>query len=88
MHVTVKRFVEDGKPAGIMTLLARDGKIVNFQTYGYRDIEQLLPMERDTIYRVDSMSKIITSVATLMLFEEGWFNLVNQRPRCRRCQDR
>ena len=75
MHATVKRFVEERKHAGLITLLARNGKIVDFQTYGYRDLEQQLPMERDTICRVYSMSKIITCVATLMLFEAGRFNL-------------
>jgi len=75
MHATVKRFVDEGKHAGVITLLARNGKIVDFQTYGYRDVERQLPMERGTICRVYSMSKIITCVATLMLFEEGRFNL-------------
>jgi len=75
MHATVKRFVDEGKHAGIITLLARNGKIVDFQTYGYRDVERQLPMERDTICRVYSMSKIITCVATLLLFEDGRFNL-------------
>jgi CubicO group peptidase (beta-lactamase class C family) len=75
LHATTKRFVEDGKHAGVITLLARDGKIVDFQTYGYRDLEKQTPMERDTICRVYSMSKIITCAAMLMLFEEGKFNL-------------
>jgi len=75
LHATVQRFVDEGKHAGIVTLLVRDGKIVDFQTYGHRDLEKRLPMERDTICRVYSMSKIITCVATLMLFEEGRFNL-------------
>ena len=75
MHATIKRFVTEGKHAGIVTLLARDGQIVDFQAYGYRDLEKRLPMERDTICRVYSMSKIITCVATLMLFEEGRFDL-------------
>lgn len=75
LHATVQRFVDKGTHAGIVTLVARDGKIVDFQTYGYRDLEQRLPMERDTICRVYSMSKIITCVATLTLFEEGRFNL-------------
>jgi CubicO group peptidase (beta-lactamase class C family) len=48
---------------------------VDFQTYGHRDIEKKLLMERDTICRVYSMSKIITSAGTLVLFEEGRFNL-------------
>ncbi len=75
LHATVKRFVGEGQHAGIITLLARDGKIVDFQTYGYRDVERQLPMERDTICRVYSMSKMITSVATLVLVEEGRLNL-------------
>jgi CubicO group peptidase (beta-lactamase class C family) len=75
LHATTKRLVDEGKHAGIITLVARDGRLVDVQTYGYRDLEQKLPMERDTICRVYSMSKIITCVATLMLMEEGHFNL-------------
>jgi len=75
LHATTKWFVTEGQHAGLITLLARDGKIVDFQTYGYRDVERQLPMERDTICRAYSMSKIITSVATLMLVEEGRLNL-------------
>jgi CubicO group peptidase (beta-lactamase class C family) len=48
---------------------------VDLQTYGYRDVERRLPMERDTICRAYSMSKIITCVGTLILLEEGRFNL-------------
>src|SRR2546422_1457797 len=75
LHATTKRLVDEGKHAGIITLVARDGKIVDFQAYGYRDVEKQLPMERDTICRMYSMSKIITCAATLVLFEEGKFNL-------------
>lgn len=75
LHATTRRFVDEGRHAGLITLLARDGKLVDFQTYGYRDLEKQLPMERDTICRVYSMSKIITCAATLVLFEEGKFNL-------------
>jgi CubicO group peptidase (beta-lactamase class C family) len=75
LHATTQSFVDEGKHAGIVTLLVRDGKIADFQTYGYRDLEKRLPMEKDTICRVYSMSKIVTCVATLMLLEEGRFNL-------------
>ncbi len=75
LHATTKRFVDEGQHAGIITLLARDGKLVDFQTYGYRDVEKKLPMKRDTICRAYSMSKIITCVATLMLVEDGRLNL-------------
>ena len=75
LHATTKRFVDEGKHAGIITLLARDGRIADVQALGYRDIEKKLPMERNTICRVYSMSKIITSVGVLVLMEEGRFNL-------------
>jgi CubicO group peptidase (beta-lactamase class C family) len=75
LHETTKRFVDEGKHAGIITLLMHDGRIADFQAYGLRDVEKKLPMERDTICRVYSMSKIITSAATLIVLEEGKFNL-------------
>jgi CubicO group peptidase (beta-lactamase class C family) len=75
LHQTTKRFVDEGKHAGVITLLMRDGAVADFQAFGYRDLERKLPMERDTICRVYSMSKIVTSVATLILLEEGKFNL-------------
>ena len=75
LHATTKRFVDEGKHAGIITLIARDGEIVDVQALGLRDVEKQLPMERDTIVRVYSMSKIITCAATLMLMEDGKFNL-------------
>src|SRR5678810_538412 len=74
LHQTTKEFVDQGLHSGIITLIARNGKIVDFQTYGYRDVEKHLPMERDTICRMYSMSKIITCAATLMLMEDGRFN--------------
>jgi CubicO group peptidase (beta-lactamase class C family) len=75
LHATTQRFVDEGKHAGIITLVARGGRVVDVYACGYRDIEKGLPMQRDTICRVYSMSKIITCVATLTLFEEGRFNL-------------
>jgi CubicO group peptidase (beta-lactamase class C family) len=74
-HATVRRFVDESLHAGIITLVARDGRIVDVQAIGYRDVERKLPMQRDTICRVYSMSKIITSVAVLTLLEDGRFNL-------------
>src|SRR5438309_11776480 len=51
LHAITKRFVDEGQHAGVITLLARNGRLVDFQTYGYRDVEKKLPMERDTICR-------------------------------------
>jgi CubicO group peptidase (beta-lactamase class C family) len=75
LHATTRRFVDEGQHAGVITLIARNGRLIDFQTYGYRDLEKKLPMERDTICRIYSMSKIITCVGVLALFEEGRFNL-------------
>lgn len=74
-HATTKRFVDDGRHAGIITLLARNGAIADVQTYGFRDVAGKLPMTRDTICRIYSMSKIITSVGVLVLLEDGRLNL-------------
>ena len=60
---------------GFLTVVARRGKIVHFETIGMRDIENKKPIEPDTIFRIYSMSKPITSVAVMMLYEEGHFQL-------------
>jgi CubicO group peptidase (beta-lactamase class C family) len=67
--------VDEGKYAGMTLLLARNGRIVDWQNYGLRDLEQRLPFEKDTIVRIYSMSKILTSVAALTLHEEGRLKL-------------
>ena len=75
MHARLDRFVADGEIAGAISLVARQGKIVDVHTTGLRDREQRLPMTRDTIVRVYSMSKIVTTVAVLILVEEGRLRL-------------
>jgi CubicO group peptidase (beta-lactamase class C family) len=65
------QYVADGKYAGVIGLVARKGQIVDFWAEGLRDREQQKPMEKDTIVRIYSMSKIVTSVAVMMLVEEG-----------------
>lgn len=75
MRAMVQQFIDDGKHAGAVVLVARKGKIADLATFGHRDIEGRAAMTPDTIFRIYSMSKIITSVATLMLFEEGRFAL-------------
>jgi len=75
LHAGVQRFVDEGQHAGAISLVARNGKIVDWRTYGKRDLEAGLPMEKDTICRIYSMSKIVTSVAALALLEEARFKL-------------
>lgn len=71
-------YVDRGKLAGLSTLVARHGQIVHFESIGMRDRERGLPMERDSIFRIYSMSKPITSVALMMLYEEGHFQLSHE----------
>ncbi len=75
MHAVIQGFIDEGKHAGAISAVARNGKLVDFKTYGYRDLEARAPMQPDTIVRIYSMSKVITSVAVLQLFEEGRFAL-------------
>jgi CubicO group peptidase (beta-lactamase class C family) len=67
--------VEDGTMVGGMGVIARNGKVVYSQTYGQADREAGRAMEEDAIYRIYSMTKPVTSVALMMLYEEGKFRL-------------
>ena len=71
----MQRFVDEGQHAGLATLLVRNGRVVEWRAWGYRDVDKPLPMEKDTIVRIYSMSKIITSVAVMALHEEGRIKL-------------
>ena len=68
-------YVDAGEAPGFITLIARKGQIVHYETCGYRDLEKQLPIEKDTIFRIYSMTKPITSVALMMLYEQGKFHL-------------
>jgi len=72
-----QRYVDDGRLAGYLVAVARHGKVVHLSTYGHRDREAGLPVGSDTIWRLYSMTKPITSVAALMLYEEGAFELTD-----------
>ena len=67
----LQAFVDSGELAGIVTLTSRGGEIVQSEAIGWRDIETRAPMRTDTLFRIASMTKPITSVAAMMLVEEG-----------------
>jgi CubicO group peptidase (beta-lactamase class C family) len=75
LHDAMQGLVDEGRLAGITTMIARHGRIADFQTYGYRDMEADDPMNEDAIFRIYSMSKPIAGVALMMLYEEGKFRL-------------
>ncbi|HEY7605095.1 MAG TPA: serine hydrolase domain-containing protein [Gaiellaceae bacterium] len=64
-------YVDNGRQIGSMIVITRGGKIAHVSQRGRRDAETGLPVESDTIWRIYSMTKPITSVAAMMLYEEG-----------------
>ncbi|HEY2356520.1 MAG TPA: serine hydrolase domain-containing protein [Phenylobacterium sp.] len=69
------KVVADGRVAGMTTLLARHGKVVEFNTYGKASIASGQPMPKDEIFRIYSMTKPLTGVAMMILFEQGKWRL-------------
>ena len=68
-------FVDDGLLSGVVTMAARDNKIIHSEAVGYRDLEAQAQMTTDAIFRIYSMTKPVTGVALMMLYEEGKFRL-------------
>src|SRR5438067_5942188 len=71
----VQRSIDEKRIAGAITLVARRGRVVWFKPQGMMDREASKPMRPDTMFRICSMTKPITSVAVMMLYEEGHFLL-------------
>jgi CubicO group peptidase (beta-lactamase class C family) len=71
------RYVDDGRLPGWQILVSRRGRVVHSSTYGRADRESDRPVTPDTIWRIYSMTKPITSVAAMMLYEEGGFELLD-----------
>jgi len=71
----MQALVDRNQLPGVVTMVAKDGKIVEFDVAGKRDVESGAPLQKDSIFRIYSMSKPITGVAMMMLFEEGKWQL-------------
>lgn len=71
----MKAWVDSGKLAGMVTCVMRRGELAFAETYGKADVERNKPMRPDTIFRIYSMTKPLTSTAIMMLYEEGRFQL-------------
>src|SRR5512145_2341340 len=70
---SIGSIVAAGALAGAATIAWRNGEVVQTAAVGWRDVQARLPIERDTLFRIASMTKPVTSVAALMLFEQGRF---------------
>lgn len=71
------QYIDKQKIAGCSTLVARGGKVCYFKQQGLRDIERKTPMTEDTLFRIYSMTKPITSIALMQLYEQGKFALTD-----------
>ena len=71
LHEAVQREVDEQRLAGVTTLLLRHGQVVEERSYGLKDIATGAPMTNDTIFRIYSMTKPVTGVAMMILYEEG-----------------
>ena len=71
----MQTFVDEGLLSGAVTMAARRNKVIHFESVGYRDIESKSPMGNDSIFRIYSMTKPVTGVALMILYEESKFRL-------------
>jgi CubicO group peptidase (beta-lactamase class C family) len=67
----MQQFVEENKTAGTVTLVARNGRIASFEAVGYQDLENEVPMQKNTLFRIASMTKPFVGAAIMMMVEEG-----------------
>ena len=77
LHAAIQQYVDAGKVSGVVTYVARNGRVVDLQAFGKADVEADRPMKTDTIFRVASQTKAFTSVSVMMLVEEGKIGLAD-----------
>ena len=77
IHETVQRYLDGKQLAGAVTLVARRGRVAHFEAHGVMDLDSKVPMRKDAIFRIASMSKPVTGVAIAMLMEEGKVRLTD-----------
>ncbi len=71
LHERMKKVIDDKELSGMVTILARHGKVVDYWNYGQRDVASGAPMSKDSIFRDFSMTKPVTGVAMMILYEQG-----------------
>ena len=71
LHAYMKQVIDSRELSGMVTILARHGKVVDYWNYGQRDMASGTPMTKDTIFRDFSMTKPVTGVAMMILYEQG-----------------
>ncbi len=75
--VRMKEFVDAGKTAGVVTLVARHGHAASLEAVGYQDLESKTPMRTDTVFRLASVTKPVTCAGIMILVDEGRLSLID-----------
>jgi CubicO group peptidase (beta-lactamase class C family) len=78
LHAAMQSEVDQKQLPGVVTILARHGKVVEERAYGKKDVASGAPMTKDTIFRIYSMTKLVTGVAMMILYEEGKWHPLDQ----------
>ncbi len=77
IHQRMQDFVDRGKAAGIVTVIARHGHLASLDAVGYQDLESKTPMRTDTLFRIKSLTKPVTCVGIMTLVDEGRLSLID-----------
>ena len=77
IRARMKEYVDAGKTAGVVTLVARHGKVAAFDAVGYQDLESKTPLKTDTIFRIASVTKPITCAGIMTLVDEGRISVID-----------
>jgi CubicO group peptidase (beta-lactamase class C family) len=77
LRAAMQEFVDQGRVAGLVTYVARNGRVAHLEAFGKADIEAGIPMKTDSVFRIASQTKALTSVAVMMLVEEGRIGLAD-----------
>ena len=86
-QASIREAIDAGLLAGAVTLVWRSGEVLQVNELGHRDVDANLPMQRDTIFRIASMTKPVTVAAAMSLMDEGKLALtIRSRSGCRSCR--
>ena len=77
LQARMKSFIDRGRTAGMVTLLAHKGKVIQLSALGFQDVESQKPMKEDTIFQIASMTKPITCVGIMILAEDGLLSIAD-----------
>ena len=75
IELAMQKYIDEDLTPGVLTAIMREGKIIHLKTQGYMDVENKIPLQENAIFRIASMTKPIASIALMILWEEGHFQL-------------